>query len=176
MIVPFGLALALMVVSHRAYAERLTDLGFRFDNFVAALRLIALPTVAFMVLVLVVGWLAGGAIAFRPLKPRLLFLPFWALFQQYALQAYINRRAQIVLDEGWWSILLVAFIFAVLHLPNPVLTGLTFAGGALWAAVYQRRPNLFALAISHVLASLSVSTLLPATMLNSLRVGFKYFG
>src|SRR6476469_7958425 len=51
-IVPFGLALALMVVSHRAYAEKLTDLGFRFDNFVAALRLIALPTIAFMVLVL----------------------------------------------------------------------------------------------------------------------------
>ena len=34
--IPILLALALMISSHRIYGETLHDLGFRFDNFVAA--------------------------------------------------------------------------------------------------------------------------------------------
>ncbi|HEY6122299.1 MAG TPA: CPBP family glutamic-type intramembrane protease [Pyrinomonadaceae bacterium] len=174
-IVPLGLALGLMLVSHRVYGENATDLGFRFDNFLPSLRLVAIPTIVFVIAILIVG-LIGGNITIKAPKAKLLFLPFWALFQQYALQAYINRRAQVIFGQSVTSILLVALVFALLHLPNPVLTGLTFAGGALWAFVYQRQPNLFGLAISHVIASLAISILLPATMLNSLRVGFKYLG
>jgi membrane protease YdiL (CAAX protease family) len=48
--------------------------------------------------------------------------------------------------------------------------------GLVWAFVYQRRPNLFALAISHALASITLALSFPPNLLNSLRVGFKYFG
>ena len=96
--VPALLALVVMFASHRAYGEDLRQLGFRVDNFLAAVRLLILPTlVAVVVVFLVAGLLSRGHFAPRPLRPRFLFVPFWALFQQYALQGYINRRAQILL-------------------------------------------------------------------------------
>ena len=100
----------------------------------------------------------------------------WGLVQQYVLQGFINRRAQLLWGPSWFSILLVAVIFAGLHLPNPWLTMITFAGGVIWAAVYQRAPNIFALAVSHSVMTWVLVSTLPASALNHLRIGFKYFG
>ena len=171
--VPIALALALMISSHRAYGESARDVGFRWDNFVAAVKLLLLPTLAAIVIVVLVS---------RNLSPRdpgrwrFLLVPLWALFQQYALQGYINRRAQIIFGTGWTSAIVVGLLFAVIHLPNPVLFALTLAGGTIWAFIYQRTPNLFALALSHAVVSVSVALLFPPEWINSLRVGFKYFG
>jgi hypothetical protein len=176
-IVPVLLALVLMFLSHRAYGESLHDLGFRADNFLSSIKLLALPTLIAVVLILVGGWFVKdshfGAAQFRA---RLILVPPWALLQQYALQGYINRRAQIVVGAGWRSVVFVGVIFCLVHLPNPLLAGLTLAGGMIWAAVYQARPNIFALAISHSIASICIAWAIPLEFTNGLRVGFKYFG
>src|SRR4051812_20728928 len=95
--IPVALALALMIFSHRVYGETLHDLGFRTDNFLASAKLLLLPTIIAMALIIVVS---GSMTASRPFPPRFLLVPFWAVFQQYALQGYINRRAQILFGKG----------------------------------------------------------------------------
>jgi len=170
------LALGFMIFSHWYRGENLRAIGFRLDNFVAAVRILFLPTLGAVIVILILEWsLSGSEFVLRPLRPRLLLLPVWALLQQYALQGFINRRLQMALGAGFKVTLLVGLTFGLLHLPNPLLSLLTFLGGVIWAAVYQRQPNLLALAISQSLASLTLTLAIPPNLINGLRVGFRYF-
>jgi membrane protease YdiL (CAAX protease family) len=174
--VPVLLALIFMFYSHRERGETARDMGLRTDNFLAACRLLLLPTATVILLVVAATWFTRHSLVIAPWRQRFLLLPLWALFQQYALNGFINRRAQLALGKGTKSIVVVAIIFSLLHFPNPLLAVLTFVGGLIWAAVYQRRPNLFALALSHSVSSIALALTVSPSLLNSLRVGFKYFG
>ncbi len=175
---PLGLAVVLIYLSHRTRHETRREIGWRFDNFGQAWRLLALPMLLGGCVILAFGWLKGSLHFDKALLWRWsLWLPVWGLLQQYVLQGFINRRAQIVCGKsGIGSVLIVAAVFALLHLPNPWLALWTFAGGAIYAHVYQRAPNLFALGLSHGLMALVLASSLSAATLNNLRVGFRYFG
>jgi len=174
--IPIVLALSFMLYSHYDRGETLREIGFRTDNFLAACRLLLLPTALVVLLVIVVAWLTTHSILIAPWRNRFILLPLWALFQQYVLNGFINRRAQLALGKGLKSVVLVAIIFSLFHFPNPLLALLTFVGGLIWAAAYQRRPNLFALVLSHALSSLMLALAISPKLLEGLRVGFKYFG
>lgn len=180
--IPIALAFIFMIYSHRLRGETLRDLGFRFDNFLRAVKLLLLPMLLIAGVCLLVGWWVGEQINFlrwhsgRPILAQLVLGFGWGLVQQYVLQSFLNRRAQIAWGPGWPSILLVALVFGGLHLPNPWLMVVTLAGGVIWAAVYQRAPNIFALAVSHSVMTWVLVSTLPASALNHLRIGFKYFG
>jgi membrane protease YdiL (CAAX protease family) len=172
---PLVIALIVMILSHYARGENLVTIGWRIDNLWQALRALLPLTMGAAIFIAIVGWSLGG---FRSNKWHdwqwLFWLTIWALIQQYALQGFINRRAQIVWGKGYRSILLVAFAFALLHLPNVWLAISTFIGGLVWAKTYQRWPNLIALSISHALISMVLVAALPTWVLRSLTVGIRY--
>ncbi len=180
-LVPVGAAFAFMLLSHRARGESAREVGWRLDNFLEAARLLLPPMLA--VSALLVGWgLYAGTLDLRRWEggQTIMGVPglslVWGPLQQYALQGFINRRAQVVFGRGPASALLTGLLFALFHLPNPWLTLATFAGGLLWAWAYQRAPNLLALGLSHGLLTWALVAAFPPASLNNLRVGFKYFG
>jgi membrane protease YdiL (CAAX protease family) len=181
LIFPVATAVALMLVSHRLRGESARDVGWRLDNFWRAARLLLPPMLAVSALLVGFGWYAD-TLDFRRWEggQSIMGVPFlslvWGPLQQYALQGFINRRAQVALGRGWQSVLLVALLFALFHLPNPWLTFATFAGGLLWAYVYQREPNLLAVGVSHALMTWVMISSVPPAALQNLRVGYKFFG
>lgn len=174
--IPIALAFALMLISHRERGETFREVGFRLDNLVSAVRALLLPTLGAVLLIGAVAWMLNQSLISATWRNRFLLLPVWALVQQYALNGFINRRAQLVMGKGWQSVLVVALVFGLLHLPNPLLSLLTFAGGLIWAFVYQRHPNLLAMALSHSIISITLALAVSSKWLDSLRVGFKFFG
>jgi|DewCreStandDraft_1066081.scaffolds.fasta_scaffold00468_13 hypothetical protein len=169
-------AFSVAFLSNVTHGDGLQEIGLRVDNLGRALRLLALPTGAAALAILALG-LAFGSLN---LGDRFLFhlktLPVWALVQQYALQGFVHRRLQDLWGTGRRTVFGVAAIFAVLHLPNPVLVVGTFLGGYVWAWVFQREPNLFALAASHTLLSAVLANSLPASLLPNMKVGWGYWG
>jgi membrane protease YdiL (CAAX protease family) len=183
LVVPVALALALMIYSQRARGESWRELGWRFDNFGRALIVLTPLMLAGALLLVLCGWAwFGGRFRVGGWRAGWALLGFpvwglaWGLVQQYVLHAFVNRRAQIVFGAGWRSVLTVAVIFGLLHLPNPWLAAATFLGGLAWAYAYQREPNLYALAISHAAMTWVLVSTIPPEALNNLRVGYKYFG
>jgi len=178
--VPVFTALGFMLLSHRRRGETARELGFRLDNFPCALLLLTPP-----MLVCAASLYAGGRLLWGAGTPRfvagpglavaLFWLFLWGLLQQYALQAFINRRARELWGPGARSVLFVALVFALLHAPNLWLMLATFAGGLLWAWAYQRAPNLFALGLSHCLMTVALVSSVPNSLLHGMRVGAGYF-
>ena len=180
-LIPVTMAFVLVIGSQLLRKESLRELGLRFDNFFGALKLLALPMFVVALVCVVLGWMSGTRPdifrwhAARPIVFQLVVGFGWGFVQQYVLQSFINRRAQMVWQRGLRSVLLTAVVFALLHFPNPWLMLMTFIGGLVWAFVYQRRPNLFALALSHSVMTWVLVSTLPESALNHLRFGFKYF-
>jgi membrane protease YdiL (CAAX protease family) len=179
--IPVGLAFVLVIGSQLLRGESLRELGFRFDNFLRAIKLLALPMLIVAVACFALAFGSGTRPDLfrwhpeRPLAGQLALGFGWGFVQQYVLQSFINRRAQIIWHAGKRSVILTALVFALLHFPNPWLMLVTFVGGVVWAFVYQRAPNLFALAVSHSVMTWVLVSTLPMQALNHLRIGFKYF-
>jgi membrane protease YdiL (CAAX protease family) len=181
LLVPVTTAVVFMLLSHRARGESAREVGWRLDNFREAARLLLPPMIAVSALLVALGWYAG-TLDFGRWEggQSIMGVPglslVWGPLQQYALQGFINRRAQVALGRGAASVLLVALLFALFHLPNAWLMFATFAGGLLWAYVYQRAPNIIAVGLSHSLMTWVMISSVPPGALHNLRVGLKYFG
>ncbi len=182
--IPGVLALALIVNSHRVRGESLRQLGLSMDDFGRALKLLVLPTLIAIILFVSIGLMTETYQHRQDFSLTLILLPIWGLVQQLILQGFIYRRVRYLLvgdgESGNRSrvnlaIVLTALLFSLAHAPNPALMVLTLAGGLIWSWVYERAPNLPALALSHGLMSGLVITSLPPWILHSMSVGYKHF-
>ncbi|HEY7180744.1 MAG TPA: CPBP family intramembrane glutamic endopeptidase [Blastocatellia bacterium] len=189
---PAFLALALMIYSQWTRGESMREVGLGGENFFRALRLLAAPTFVACAGFAAIGYSTGSFHSAPHFWKTALGTLVWALIQQYVLQAFIYRRVRFLLlgdspapptappVEDWQrrtriAVLLNAAIFSSVHAPNPSLMILTFFGGLMWSWVYDRAPNLPAIAISHAAVSLTLMTSLPPWLLPTMRVGYKYF-
>jgi len=98
----------------------------------------------------------------------------WALFQQLLLQGYFLGRALKIIPNPNLAALLAAAVFALAHLPNPVLTPLTLVWGLTACLVFIRSRNVYPLAIAHAVFGICVAITVPASILHNMRVGLGY--
>jgi membrane protease YdiL (CAAX protease family) len=165
------LGLGFTVGTHLIHGETPRDLGFRLDTIGAAARAAAVPVVPLVAVLLGMG-AVNGRLSGEFLGPgRWIHLIGWAFLQQYLLQSFIHRRIASLVRKPLARELTVAAIFAILHLPNPLLVPITFAAGYLFATLFRRAPNIYVLALCHAVGSSAVFFGLDPDALYRMRVG-----
>jgi membrane protease YdiL (CAAX protease family) len=131
---------------------------------------VTLPGVA---LILAAGWTLGTLHDRRDFLGSLGPLVVWGAGQQWLLQTVLLREAQRATSRRG-GIVVAAALFGLLHLPNPVLTGVTIASALGWCTVYDRYPNVVPLAVSQGLGTLALRHAFDPETLGRLRVGYSY--
>lgn len=98
----------------------------------------------------------------------------WSLMQQFLLQGYFLLRLQRLLPGRTWAVITAAGIFAAAHLPNPILTPMTFAWGLAASFVFLRFRNIYPLAVAHAIFGICIAVTIPAPVVRNMRVGLGY--
>jgi membrane protease YdiL (CAAX protease family) len=175
--IPVILVLALAVwhhvVTEAPVGGRSSNWGFAPSAFVPALWRTALLTALAAIAIAVAGAHLATWHDYPGLAATLALLIPWGFGQQFALQTVFLREAQTTVGRPA-GIVLAAVLFAALHLPNPFLTAMTFAGALAWCWIYDRNPNVLPLTLSHALLTLAILHAFDEAATGHLRVGAAY--
>jgi len=98
----------------------------------------------------------------------------WALVQQFILQDFFLARLLRLLPTRTAAVITAAALFAVAHLPNPLLTIATLAWGVVACTLFLRYRSLYSLGIAHGILGLCLAITIPNTVHHQMRVGLGY--
>jgi hypothetical protein len=122
------------------------------------------------------AYLAGGQIPANPTFPNWHMAwkyVLWALLQQFLLQSffYVRFEALFGSDRAFW---VSGTLFALVHLPNLILTSCTLFSGLLFCELFRRYRSIYPLGVIHALLGLTLSSVVPEALLQHMRVGIGY--
>jgi membrane protease YdiL (CAAX protease family) len=175
--IPVILVLALAVWHHLSTEAHAggngSNWGFTPSAFVPALWRAALITALAAIAIAIAGARLGTWHDDPGTATSLALLIPWGFGQQFALQTVFLRESQTTVGRPV-GIVLAAVLFAALHLPNPFLTAMTFAGALAWCSIFDRYPNVLPLSLSHALLTLAILRAFDERTTGHLRVGAAY--
>ena len=98
----------------------------------------------------------------------------WSFVQQFLLQSIFLSRLLRLVPNPTAAAILAALIFAVAHLPNPVLTPITLILGLGACLVFLNYRNLYSIALAHAILGVSIAMTVPGPVDHNMRVGLSY--
>jgi hypothetical protein len=98
----------------------------------------------------------------------------WAGIQQLILQCFFLSRALRLLPDPTSAAAVSAGLFAIAHLPNPLLTVITLICGLASCLFFVRYRNLWPLAFAHAILGICIAITIPGPMHHNMRVGISY--
>jgi hypothetical protein len=163
------------------YIARLSFEGFRPMGLCTANLVRSLWAVAFaLVLSVAAVILAVRLHTLHVPETPLLFVRhyglyvMWAAIQQIILQWFFLSRSLRLLSDASSAAALTAGLFAVAHLPNPILTLITLFFGLASCYFYLYYRNLVPLALAHAILGISIGITIPGSIDHNMRVGLSY--
>lgn len=98
----------------------------------------------------------------------------WTVIQQYLQQEFFFVRIERFTQRGVFASLITAALFALAHLPNPVLTPITFVGGFILSELFRRYRSFVPLGIAQGFVGLALAVSIPDQAMHHMRVGLGY--
>ena len=169
-------AAAVVVIAALSF-YRLQAIGLRKENFLQSIWItgIALLLAAVSVLVSIhvhtLHLPVGGILAFA--KTYWAYA-LWAGVQQLLLQGFFLPRCIGVMKSQTEGAFLAAGLFALAHLPNPILTPVTLVWGVAACLLFLHYRNLFPLAMAHAIFGITIAITIPGPVDHNMRVGLGY--
>ncbi len=97
----------------------------------------------------------------------------WAVEQEFILNSFLFLNLEQLAGTRR-AIVLSALIFAVAHIPNPLLMALTLLAGLVFCTAFARYRNIWPLAVAHALLGITVAVSAPDSFTHHMRVGLGY--
>jgi membrane protease YdiL (CAAX protease family) len=168
-----AIAIATAVLLDRPSRARL---GFRIPTARAATLIIGI-SIAGVLLMLVLTRLVGGAIPANPswspdLRSSFGYL-IWALMQEFILQSFFFTRFEDLYGSSN-AVWIASTLFALAHLPSPILTVATLIGALFFCEMFRRYRSLYPLAVVHAMLGLTLAFIVPDSLMHHMRVGIGY--
>ncbi len=98
----------------------------------------------------------------------------WSFAQQFLLQGFMLLRLLRILPSRGAAVGVAATLFALAHVPNPILTAVTVVWGLAACALFLTYRNLFTLAIAHAVMGITIAVAIPGPVHHNMRVGLGY--
>lgn len=98
----------------------------------------------------------------------------WAWVQQMLLQCFCLSRLMRLLRFAPYAAAIAALMFAVVHLPSPILTLVTLTFGMAACLIFLRYRNLYTVAVAHAILGTSIAICVPAPVIHNMRIGRSY--
>ena len=171
-------AVVLWIIGVTAYHRpTLRQLGVGWAGFARSLWAVGLAAVAGAAMLF--GAHLAGTLHPYPLHRTLLAVAtgylVWTLQQQFLLQSFFFLRLEQLLGsrKAVWA---GAGLFALAHIPNPVLVPATFAAGLAFCAVFRKYRNIYTLAIAQAILGMCLAAAVPEALHHHMHVGIGYLG
>lgn len=156
--------------------EGWSAMGLRRTNF---LRSLWVPGVAMAVAALAI-LTAIHEQTLHPLGGPMIYVhnfwgyAIWSFAQQWLMQGFFLLRFLRLFSTGRIAAIAAATLFALAHLPNPILTALTLFWGLVACFVFLRYRNLYTLGLTHAILGICVAITVPGPITHNMRVGRGY--
>lgn len=108
------------------------------------------------------------------MRTRVIGYLIWSFVQEFLLQVFVLMRLMRLLPKRSLAIAVAALLFAIAHIPNPVLIGLTLLWALIACPLFLRYRNLYALGLAHGILGLCVAITVPDALHHHMRVGLGY--
>jgi len=172
----WAVAVALWILGVTLYHRpSLRELGLGRAGFVGSIWVMGLAAVAGAAMLSVahlVGTLHPHALRRTLLAVATGYL-VWTLQQQFMLQSFFFLRLELLLGsrKAVWA---ATGLFALAHLPNPVLVPATLAAGLAFCELFRRYRNIYTLAIAQAILGMCLAAAVPDALHHHMRVGIGY--
>ena len=172
----YWIAFATVILITFFRREDRTTLGLGTAGLLPSLWVVA----AALALAAVAVWIAWRMHTLHPLfgnQPigsHIWGYVLWAILQQFLLQSYFLARLLRLVEARWLAVMLAALIFAVAHIPNPLLVVLTLVWGLISSLIFLSYRNLYTLGLAHGILGICIAITVPNHVHHHMRVGLGY--
>jgi hypothetical protein len=174
----YWLAIVMVISITILRREKLHALGLAPTGARRSLWIIAAALALATFAVLTAKWLGTlhglPRIGDLSLRTRITGYMVWSFVQEFLLQVFVLTRLIRLLSSRFLASAIAALLFAIAHIPNPVLISLTLIWAAIACPLFLRYRNLYALGLAHGILGLCVAVTVPDALHHHMRVGLGY--